>query len=665
MGGMMPDTKSQAGNGNGNGAVRDYSQPLAFDLRRRKPNKTVDIGQNGISLSLDAYGRILQASTFHPEHGIVVAVPFEQFDGTKFYDPTYVRSYRKRMLQLIEENRPGFGLDFETNTTNVSINIRKANGVTFAFSIDRDLDVLLDVLVLQSGDILQTATVQNNRSTSATLKYENNLCVSLNRASYGQLTEGGPIPLPMSHNVLQPSENCIVKVSNSALGAQLAFLSEVNETPNDVSGLSFQEVKDGPLNIRIPGDVEIQAGASSTIRARFRLSPGVEGPKLSDLGDDFHVHESNETSPWKQENTLTTYILRRNVDYILANCTIPISDEVVCIITDHVALPLGWNRDNYWQIRLLFETHKYSSILFNAPFDSKYTSRIHAVAKGHLGWVFKTAQRPHGYWHRSYLVTGKPKDHAIFQLDQQCYPLLELCDYLDYFSSDTDFVRNILDLDVVPQLLDLLESKRDEGTSLWPTDETPGDDAVIYPYHFSSHVLLWRTLTRLRDLYTHIYSPSNFSAQRLDKLSGSLRTSTLHSFTVRHPDSGLEVFAYLTDGKGSHTFYHDANDIPTLFCHHWSFLLTATERLTWHNTMAFGLSPANNQGFCNEGRYPGLGSVHSPGAWVLGYYQELAYAALRKQEGEMREAWRKEDEVKGKVQMNTEESKKQCIEMGL
>lgn len=42
----------------GNGSDRDFSQPIAFDLRIQKPNKTIDIGQNGISLSLDACGRV-------------------------------------------------------------------------------------------------------------------------------------------------------------------------------------------------------------------------------------------------------------------------------------------------------------------------------------------------------------------------------------------------------------------------------------------------------------------------------------------------------------------------------------------------------------------------------------------------------------------------------
>jgi hypothetical protein len=36
----------------------DYSKPCLFDLNEKKPNKTVDIGGHGLSLSLDAQGRV-------------------------------------------------------------------------------------------------------------------------------------------------------------------------------------------------------------------------------------------------------------------------------------------------------------------------------------------------------------------------------------------------------------------------------------------------------------------------------------------------------------------------------------------------------------------------------------------------------------------------------
>jgi hypothetical protein len=36
----------------------NYSKPFIFDLTAAKPNKTVDIGGDGVSLSMDAQGRV-------------------------------------------------------------------------------------------------------------------------------------------------------------------------------------------------------------------------------------------------------------------------------------------------------------------------------------------------------------------------------------------------------------------------------------------------------------------------------------------------------------------------------------------------------------------------------------------------------------------------------
>ena len=269
-----------------------------------------------------------------------------------------------------------------------------------------------------------------------------------------------------------------------------------------------------------------------------------------------------------------------------------------------------------------------------------YADQIKYVTKGHLNWVFHVAQRPYGFWHRSYLVTGKPKDQPIFQLDQQCYPLLEICDYLDYFPDEISFVKDLLESQTTTDVLTLLESKRDPGTGLWPTDETPGDDAVIYPYHFSSHVLLWRTMARLRDVWKQL-SPADNEVRRLDQIVADLRDRTLQSFVSKQPESKRTMFAYLTDGRGHQTFYHDANDVPTLFAAEWGFVESSDEISVWKNTMDFGFSTANIEGYCDKEPFNGLGSVHSPGAWVLGYFQELAYGAYLQDRTRIKSTWEK------------------------
>jgi hypothetical protein len=55
--------------------------------------------------------------------------------------------------------------------------------------------------------------------------------------------------------------------------------------------------------------------------------------------------------------------------------------------------------------------------------------------------------------------------------------------------------------------------------------------------------------------------------------------------------------------------------------------------------MGFSLFSANDKEYCKDGPYGGLGSGHSPGAWTLGYFQELAYAGLKNDPRAMRTAW--------------------------
>ncbi|KAH7092573.1 Six-hairpin glycosidase-like protein [Paraphoma chrysanthemicola] len=621
-------------------ASDDFSRPCLFNLATQKPNKTVDIGRNGVAVSLDAQGRVLQASTFHSTHGIAVAVPFEQFDGTKFWDASYVRAYRTRMLRCLQEDRAGFGLDFGRLDDLVSIQIQDANTAVFRFQLN-GFSIAILAQVTDEGSILQCAYATNTSASCLCLPYSLRMGVSLNRASYGQLTEGGPLTLPLSHNRLHKIDRTTLSVCNPHLGAQLVANFNINGQPIDLQRVRDQEAYDAPLDTTVKGQLCVPPGEIAIFQTRFRLLQHTGDPERRERFELVPQQISDLARPcWRRDDFLTTYIVRRNVDYILAGCVVPVSETAAAIITDHVALPLGWNRDNYWQTRLLLTTIKHIQDLVNPPFVHSYEEQIRFAAQGHLEWVFNKAQRPYGFWHRSYLVNGQPKDPSIFQLDQQCYPLLELCDYLDNFPEEIRFVRTIIGTQVVHEILTLLGSKQDVSTGLWPTEETPGDDAVIYPYHFSSHVLLWRTLTRLRDLLERLEASDGLS-QRLDALAKNLRDTAFCAFTFHHPRIKNDIFAYLTDGRGQCTFYHDANDIPTLFATEWGFVTTTEEVAIWTRTMEFGLSSANETGYCSEGPYSGLGSVHSPGAWTLGYFQELAYASLMNNPRAMRAAWTK------------------------
>lgn len=234
-----------------------------------------------------------------------------------------------------------------------------------------------------------------------------------------------------------------------------------------------------------------------------------------------------------------------------------------------------------------------------------------------------------------------PKDGPVFQQDQQCYPLLELCDFLEVFPSENGFVKEILSEGVIPQILDMLKDYQDPLTGLYTTDETPGDDAVEYPFHFSSHVLLWHTITRICNLVKIMPDATELQQSELLSQANQIRESTLKHFVTKNPATGNTMFAYLTDGAGQYTFYHDANDFPTLFIPVWGFSNTTQLQGIWRNTMDFGLSTANKGGFYPEGEFGGLGSVHTEAPWPLGYAQELVYANLIGDSVASEDAWRR------------------------
>ena len=298
-----------------------------------------------------------------------------------------------------------------------------------------------------------------------------------------------------------------------------------------------------------------------------------------------------------------------------------------------------------WQIRFLLDVYNKIDDIAYPLTANVYAHQIQNSVRGHLNWVFNMAQRPHGYWHRSYLANGVPKDGPVFQQDQQCYPLLEICDFYDQFPSERKFVASILGDQTIPLILEMLEEHRDPVTGLYMTDETPGDDSVEHPFHFSSHVLLWYTLIRLSSLVKMFPSARNSQYSLLDAKAGTLREVTLKHFVGRHPESGETMFAYLTDGAGQHTFYHDANDIPTLFARDWNFIDSSLHGI-WTRTMDFALSPTNVGGFYSDGEFGGLGSVHTTGPWPLGYAQEFIYANLTGNDVAKEDAWRR---IKGSM----------------
>ncbi|HEX9436531.1 MAG TPA: glycoside hydrolase family 125 protein [Candidatus Limnocylindria bacterium] len=253
-------------------------------------------------------------------------------------------------------------------------------------------------------------------------------------------------------------------------------------------------------------------------------------------------------------------------------CAIRTEPDAFCILADHRILPLSWNRDAYYVATLLRERGD------------------RGLVSAHLRWLFRVAERRDGVWGRSHLANGRVKDPA-FQLDQQCYPLLEAAES----GAAATYASEIRET--------LAALERWRHGDLYTTAETPADDPMPLPFHFSSHVLLWRTLRALSD------AGFDVDAERV-------RRATLAAFV----DQGR--FAYATDGRGRHHHYHDANDLPTVLAPRWGFCMADDPH--WRATIAFAWSAENAAWY--GGPLGGLGSVHTPHPWPLGDAQELIVA---------------------------------------
>jgi len=234
----------------------------------------------------------------------------------------------------------------------------------------------------------------------------------------------------------------------------------------------------------------------------------------------------------------------------------------------------------------------------------------------HLVWIYDRAERTdEGYWGRSYLATGALKDKTIFQLDQQCYPLLELAEYLDSESISPEKAHQWGA--TIDSILDVLLQRRASDKWVFQTNETPGDDPVSMQYHFSSNVLVWHAL---RKLVPHAETLG--LRKPIKDWIDLIHRDTLEAFTATH--NGEPIFAYLCDLQGNYQIYHDANDLPSVLAPEWSFCKANDPR--WLNLFKFAFSTDNSRAFFPNGEYSGLGSVHTTDPWPLGDAQEMLFA---------------------------------------
>lgn len=246
------------------------------------------------------------------------------------------------MVNCIDQ---GFGISLRHSCQKVEVDIAAMNVATVRYWTANGAEICCTLSVDDKGSLLQTVEISNKTDQALEVEYRADLQLSVHRASYGQLTEGGPIPLPQCENQLKTDyADGSFAICNKYLGAHLAGMLEINGNP--------QRLDDLP-NTTTPGllygscapwkALRVPPNSTFDIRLTLNLAAGLPPPTV---GHHRATKRGQSTFFWKNHATVEAFLVRRNVEYILGNCTVPVSDKAVAIITDHVALPLGWNRDN-------------------------------------------------------------------------------------------------------------------------------------------------------------------------------------------------------------------------------------------------------------------------------------------------------------------------------
>lgn len=552
----------------------------AYRLRQLDPDhgsKPLDFAAGGISGSLTPEGRLIAVNAYHAQHGIITLTSVPPFADELRYDPQAVRAYRRSIA-----TDAGFGLTFDQpiiardafliEDAVPYLRLRLADG-TQAECLTCAVESESGVQVIQRWRFSDPAIVA--RLTGR---------LRLMRAAYTQLTEGGVLPMPpvTTHvHIDQPARHSFI-LSNPALPAYAvcrggAGLSAQPDGSVLLTGQPVALAADGQFELRIGLGADLQTAQAG---AGLAASGMVDGDLLATL--------RRWRGRWADAPPADRLHARARV-YALG-CCVPVTDEATCILTDHMLLPLSWNRDSYYTALALLRWHAEGA----------------SMVRRHLIWLFEVAERDaESAWGRAYLANGRVKDRG-FQFDQQLYPLLELADTVLH-TGDADLLARLRPH--VADVLAALRRRRHPDAWLFATDETPADDPIALPYHFSSHVLLWHTLNQL----------ARVGLKAWDAVA--LKADIQRYFVSEW--GGRQLYAYATDGAGRHHHYHDANDVPLALMPYWG--ACSADDPIWRATVDFAFSEANTGG-CYAGR---LGSVHTPAPWPLGDIQAWLIARAR------------------------------------
>lgn len=546
-------------------------------LDPRKPYKPLDVGNGIVSGSVTPSGLWLSLGITHPVHGRVVLTDAEAFDDGQRSDQRAVRAYR---AGLAAPTRRGFGAYILRGEAEAFL-VEDALPLAVHDANHARVEALTFAPRGRRGAIQVIRVAARDRDAWIGANWRGSM--RLARAAYTQLTPGGALPAAPERTTFG-QEGQLLWIDDRELGSAAA--------------------------IALPPGSQVPAGTSVPIVVAIALAETLddairEAMLLAGEGHELVGGEVRERRTWWQgvgHDGEDDRSIRRATAYAMDCAAASAGDDLVAVLADHEILPLVWTRDAYYVCRMLLEL---------APRDE----RVRAVVEGFLRWLYEEAERPGGWWPRASLANGAAKDPA-FQLDQQLFPLLLLEDHARLTGDRAtlgSFAR------MRDEMLRALLARR-TAFGLIATDETPADDPLEQPFHFSSHVLLWRVL---RDL-----DP---------KVASEVRDATREGFT----DSGRFAYAVRGARADSPRHYHDANDLPTVFAPGWGFC--GEDDPVWRATIAFAWSDENDGYFA--GALGGLGSLHTRHPWPLGDLQDIVVARVLGDAERERRGWERLERV--------------------
>jgi len=531
-----------------------------LDIASLDTNMVASVGQNG---------RVVSLNMPNKTYGYITLNTVPPFDDESRYDSDLVRAYRAQLA-----NASGFGVqsDGEWATSKTWL---LEDVIPLQCFTQKDGTEIWCVSFVVDSFLVQLWSTNDNLYLLGD--------IWLQRSAYTQLTEGGVSDFPEIHyditldDVRLTVENTVLDVK-----ANLPFknIQLADEHRIRVHG----ELADYPT-------VDHDDKSYTVLYYNLGDDPLPQEPPLVLLERVLNTWQSR-WQDWKFTDHPLDPVLRRAVIYADA-CCVKFDNEQVCVFTDHVLLPLSWNRDAYYVVMSLLD----------------WREEYAEVVRGHLLWMFEGAQRLNsGGWGRAYFTNGNVKDEA-FQLDQQLFPILQLIEYTEIIGDKFLWQRFESSLNVV---LNAIESEKHKSKFLWATDETPADDPLPYPYHFSSHILLWYVFKKLGQIEGY---------EKYADIADRVYSSIQEHFITEY--DGKRIYSYATDGEDNHHIYHDANDVPTIYAPIWGFC--DVNDPVWQATIDYAFSDANSEGVYDSV----LGSIHSRAPWFLGEGQALLVAGLR------------------------------------